>query len=85
MFEGVYHQTGIFLESINLGWILVNDENDSTCSDTLNTLRKNGLADGIIEFSCGEEITRMYPMINGPLERLKGYYNPSSVCFLPCR
>lgn len=61
------------------GWILVNDEKDDQCSKTLETLKKNGLADGVIEFKSGKEITEKWEMFDGPMEGSVGYFNPTSV------
>jgi hypothetical protein len=61
------------------GWILMNDENDTVCARTLETLRRNGLADGVVEFKSGKEVTRMWEMFDGPMSGSVGYFNPSSV------
>jgi len=60
----------------------VNDENDDICSETLETLKKNGLADGVIEFKSGKEITQKWEMLDGPMDGSVGYFNPVSVLFL---
>ena len=39
----------------------------------------NGLADGIIEFKSGKEITEKWEMFDGPMEGSVGYFNPTSV------
>ena len=57
----------------------MNDEKDDICSKTLDTLKKNGLADGIIEFKSGKEITEKWEMLDGPMEGSVGYFNPTSV------
>jgi hypothetical protein len=62
-----------------IGWILLNDEKDTVCSKTLDTLRKNGLADGVVEFKSGKDVTNMWEMFDGPMTGSVGYYNPSSV------
>lgn len=61
------------------GWILVNDERDTLCATTLKTLRENGLADGVVEFKSGKEITHQFEMLDGPMEGITGYFNPASV------
>jgi hypothetical protein len=66
----------------DIGWILVNDSSDTLCSETLNTLKKNDLAEGVVEFKAGKEITDMFEMLDGPMEGSVGYYNPASVLFL---
>jgi hypothetical protein len=66
-----------------LGWILLNDEKDTVCSRTLDTLRKNGLADGVVEFKSGRDVTSMWEMFDGPMTGSVGYYNPSSVLLPP--
>jgi hypothetical protein len=45
----------------------------------LNTLKKNGLAEGVVEFASGREITDMWDMFDGPMDDSVGYYNPTSV------
>ena len=57
----------------------MNDENDTVCARTLETLRRNGLAEGVVEFKSGEEVTRMWEMFDGPMSGSVGYFNPSSV------
>jgi hypothetical protein len=66
-----------------IGWILLNDEKDTVCSKTLDTLRKNGLADGVVEFKSGRDVTNMWEMFDGPMTGSVGYYNPSSVLLHP--
>jgi hypothetical protein len=61
------------------GWILLNDENDTVCARTLETLRRNGLAEGVVEFKSGKEVSRMWEMFDGPMSGSVGYFNPSSV------
>ena len=67
---------------LTIGWILVNDEKDTICSKTLDTLRKTCLANGIVEFHSGKEITAKFPMLDGPMEAVVGYFNPASVCHI---
>ena len=57
----------------------MNDVADTLCSKTLDTLKKNGLAEGVVEFHSGKEITDMFEMIDGQMEDSVGYYNPASV------
>lgn len=84
LYQGTYHQTGPYLYvELIIGWILINDEKDTICSKTLETLRNSGLADGVIEFKSGQEITEKWEMLDGPMEGSIGYFNPASVTFLP--
>ena len=62
-----------------IGWILVNDETETVCARSLETLRKNGLADGVVEFKSGREVTNAWEMFDGPMEGEIGYFNPASV------
>lgn len=62
------------------GWIFINDEKDTVCARSLETLKMNGLADGVVEFNSGKAITDMYEMFDGPMENCVGYFNPASVC-----
>jgi hypothetical protein len=39
----------------------------------------NGLAEGIIKFKSGKEITKIWEVLDGPMEGLVGYFNPTSV------
>ena len=39
----------------------------------------NGLADGVIEFKSGKEITQKWEILDGPMEGSVGYFNPTSV------
>jgi len=77
--ERTTKQAPLSLMELTAGWILVNDANDTLCSKTLDTLKKNGLAEGVIEFKSGKEITEKYPMFDGPMDQSVGYYNPASV------
>ena len=61
------------------GWIHLCDEKDKLCSATLDTLRSTGLAQGIVEFNSGREVTNMFEMLDGPMEKLIGYFNPGAV------
>ena len=49
------------------------------CAKSLETLKKNGLADGVVEFNSGKDITNMYEMFDGPMENCVGYFKPASV------
>jgi len=51
------------------------------CAKSLETLRRNGLAEGVVEFKSGTDITDMYEMFDGPLENCVGYFNPASVAW----
>jgi hypothetical protein len=75
----IIKQVSIHKLTLIAGWILVNDESDDKCSKTLDTLKANGLADGVIEFKSGKEITENYEMFDGPMEGTVGYFNPTSV------
>ena len=61
------------------GWICLWGETDPSCSKTLHTLRTTGLADGIVEFKSGEQVRNMFEMLDGPMDRHVGYFNPACV------
>jgi hypothetical protein len=44
----------------------------------LGTLRENGLAEGIVEFKSGKEVTKMFEMLDGPMRKHIGYFNPAA-------
>ena len=67
------------ITSLMIGWIILNDENDTICSKTLETLKKTGLAEGIVELNSGKEVTKRWEMLDGPMEGCVGYFNPASV------
>jgi hypothetical protein len=77
--EHITKQVSLQNDNLIVGWILINDEKDDLCSKTLETLKNNNLADGLIEFKSGKEITEMYEMFDGPMEGSVGYFNPASV------
>lgn len=84
LFNGTYHQTGTSSHQrcLILGWILLNDEKETVCARSLDTLRKNGLAEGVVEFKSGKEVTNAWEMFDGPMEGAVGYFNPASVSLI---
>jgi hypothetical protein len=71
----------IIITCLMTGWIFLNDENDKICSNALETLKKTGLATGVVELKSGKDVTERWEMLDGPMEGSVGYFNPSSVYF----
>lgn len=84
LFAGTYHQTGLLIwkRFLIVGWILLNDETDTVCCRRLDTLRKYGLAQGVVEFKSGQEVTNTWEMFDGPMKGSVGYFNPASALLL---
>lgn len=82
-FKGTYHQTGThaacFSRLLTSGWVELYDKDDSASSQVLETLRKTGLAEGIVEYKGGREVTESFNMIDGAMENYSGYFNPTAV------
>ena len=77
--ELIIRQAFPIVTKLILGWIFISDEKDTVCARSLETLKENGLADGVVEFKSGKDITNMYEMFDGPMENCVGYFNPASV------
>ena len=67
------------------GWVFLNDENDKICSNALETLKKAGLAKGVLELKSGKDVTERWEMLDGPMEGSVGYFNPASVILPLCQ
>ena len=81
LFNRTYHQTGILTSQhfLTVGWKLLKDGKDTLYARTVDTLRKNALADGIVEVISGKKVTHAWEMVDGPTEGSVGYFNPASV------
>jgi len=60
------------------GWVELFDEADSQGPQVLDNLKKSGI-DGLVEFNSGQDVTHRFEMLDGPMTKQKGYFNPTSV------
>lgn len=64
--------------NLRKGWVELFDETDSQGPQVLNNLKKSGI-DDLVEFNSSKDVTNMFEMLDGPMTKQKGYFNPTSV------